>query len=138
MIWAPPAQELASSPTYAVRPELRLGGRLRHFGPFWRELTDDHWVLSVITKGYRMEFATSPLYSAVRVTRLHGDGDVLRQELQELLEKDAIELVPIGQMGSGFYSTYFQVPKKDGGTRPILNLKPFNRCLLKLRFIFNR
>lgn len=37
-------------------------------------------------------------------------------------------------MGQGFYSTYFLIPKKDGGLRPILNLKGFNRHLKRLLF----
>jgi hypothetical protein len=44
------------------------------------------------------------------------------EEVKKLLGKGAIELVPPGQEGQGFYSTFFIVPKKDGGLRPILNL----------------
>lgn len=38
-------------------------------------------------------------------------------------KKRAIESVPKSQEGMGFYSTFFLVPKKDGGLRPILNLR---------------
>ena len=31
--------------------------------------------------------------------------------------------------GGGFYSTIFQVPKKDGGQRPVINLKVLNKCV---------
>ena len=44
------------------------------------------------------------------------------------------ELVPPGQEGQGFYSTFFIVPKKDGGLRPILNLKPLNVYMEKSHF----
>jgi hypothetical protein len=37
------------------------------------------------------------------------------EEVKKLLGKGAIELVPPGQEGQGFYSTFFIVPKKDGG-----------------------
>jgi hypothetical protein len=37
------------------------------------------------------------------------------EEVKKLLGKGAIELVPSGQEGQGFYSTFFIVPKKDGG-----------------------
>ena len=43
--------------------------------------------------------------------------------------KAAIEEVPLGQENMGFYSTYFLVPKKDGGFMPILNLKGLNRMI---------
>jgi hypothetical protein len=39
------------------------------------------------------------------------------EEVNKLLGKGAIELVPPGQEGQGFYSTFFIVPKKDGGLR---------------------
>ncbi len=48
--------------------------------------------------------------------------------------KDAIEPVPPADMGSGLFSTYFIVPKKGGGLRPILDLRVFNRALHKLPF----
>ena len=96
---------------------------------------DDQWVLQVVEHGYRLEFDGPPLYSGIRHTRLHGDGaSVLLEEVEGLLQKSAVELVPPGQEGDSFYSTFFTVPKKDGGIRPILNLKPFNVCLAKHRF----
>jgi hypothetical protein len=49
------------------------------------------------------------------------------EEVNKLLGKGAIELVPPGQEGQGFYSTFFIVPKKDGGLRPILILKSLAR-----------
>ena len=47
----------------------------------------------------------------------------------DLLEKQAIELVPPSQVGLGHFSSLFLVPKKDGGFRPILNLKELNTHL---------
>ncbi len=51
-----------------------------------------------------------------------------------LLEKGAIEIVPPAQRESGFYSRYFLVPKKDGGMRPILDLRLLNYALMKRPF----
>jgi hypothetical protein len=56
------------------------------------------------------------------------------EEVNTLLGKGAIELVPPGQEGQVFYSTFFIVPKKDGGLRPILNLKPLNVYMEKSHF----
>ncbi|XDV15183.1 hypothetical protein PO909_015313 [Leuciscus waleckii] len=58
----------------------------------------------------------------------------MRQEVLSLLEKGAIERVPPSEQESGFYSRYFVVPKKDGGLRPILDLRPINRALHKRAF----
>lgn len=51
--------------------------------------------------------------------------------------KDAIEAVPPEYQGGGCYSCYFTVPKKDGGIRPILDLRNLNEWVLykKIRMI---
>ncbi len=56
-------------------------------------------------------------------------GRVMEQEVHSLLVKEAIERVPQPDRESGFYSRYFVVPKKDGGLRPILDLRHLNRSL---------
>jgi hypothetical protein len=61
-------------------------------------------------------------------------GHVLRTEVQNLLAKGAIELVPLALKQAGFYSRYFLVPKKDGGLRPILDLRHLNRALMRRPF----
>ena len=89
----------------------------------------------MVERGYRLDFALPPPPTQVRSTRLGGEGRaVLLDEVNELLEKGAVEVVPPGQEKDGFYSTYFTVPKKDGGIRPILNLRRFNQCLRKETF----
>jgi hypothetical protein len=61
-------------------------------------------------------------------------AQTLSKELSALLDKGAIEPVdPLLQPG-GLYSTYFLVTKKDGGLRPILDLRGLNRFLKVLRF----
>ena len=52
---------------------------------------------------------------------------VMEQEVKTLLEKEAIEHVTPSNRKTGFYSRYFKVPNKDGGLRPILDLRVLNR-----------
>uniref|UniRef100_A0A9J8DJL5 Uncharacterized protein n=1 Tax=Cyprinus carpio carpio TaxID=630221 RepID=A0A9J8DJL5_CYPCA len=59
---------------------------------------------------------------------------ILSQELQTLLGKEAIEHVPFSGRESGYYSRYFLVPKKGGGVRPILDLRGLNRTIRALKF----
>ncbi|XP_067659472.1 uncharacterized protein [Haliotis asinina] len=73
-----------------------------------------------------------PCFSGIRDTPVpfsRERAEVLRAEVQSLLDKAAIEMVPKGQQEDGFYSTYFLVTKKDGGFRPILNLKGLNKFI---------
>lgn len=58
----------------------------------------------------------------------------LQLEIIKLLRKGAIEHVDPQDYQSGFYSTYFLVKKKDGGFRPILDLRGLNRHLKHLPF----
>ncbi len=59
---------------------------------------------------------------------------VLEQEVSSLLRTEAIEVVPPLDRESGFYSRYFVVSKKDGGLRPILDLRLLNRSVRRLKF----
>ncbi|KAL0185776.1 hypothetical protein M9458_017446, partial [Cirrhinus mrigala] len=60
---------------------------------------------------------------------------VMKQEVETLLRKEAIEVVPPHDRESEFYRRYFIVPKKkDGGLRPILDLRRFNRSVMWLKF----
>ena len=129
MLGPPPSLE---GTTLCLQPDLPVGGRLSAFLPFWRILTQDPWVLSVIERGYTFQFKRFPRLTGKRVTR--SNVSELCEEVAGLLQKCAVEPVPPDQLGKGFYSTYFVVPKKDGGLRPILNLKPFNKSLQRVRF----
>lgn len=61
-------------------------------------------------------------------------AQALAQELSTLLDKGAITPVDPLLQPAGLYSTYFLVGKKDGGVRPILDLRGRNRYLKFLPF----
>ncbi|XP_062372037.1 uncharacterized protein LOC134059609 [Sardina pilchardus] len=104
---------------------------------YWAASTRDPWVLSTLTNGYKLQFRRRPpTHGRVKMTIIRdpAKAQALTQELSALLDKGAIEPVdPLLQPG-GFYSTYFLVPKKDGGLRPILDLRGLNRFLKVFRF----
>ncbi len=92
--------------------------------------------MGIIKRGYSLQFARRPpRFSGVVSTSVHGENArVLRSEVMTLLEKGAIEMVPPALSESGFYSRYFLVPKKDGGLRPILDLRRLNHALMRRPF----
>jgi len=113
-----------------------VGGRIQFFQKAWLQSTSDSWVLEIVSQGYSLEFTQLPLFRGVISTPLHkGLGkEIILEEVQTLLKKQAIEPVPREQEEDGFYSTFFLVPKKDKGLRPILNLRPLNNLIVKRSF----
>ncbi len=94
------------------------------------------WLTRTIRLGYANQFAKQPSnFNGVLETSVAvRNAPVLREEIAVLLAKDAIKPVPPAEMRQGFYSPYFIVPKKDGGLRPILDLRVLNQALHKLPF----
>ena len=78
----------------------------------------------------------SPPVSGIVPTVLRdaAERQSLSGEIAALLEKGAVTLLPSEEMGQGFYSTFFLIPKRDRGLRPILNLKEVQPVLKRLPF----
>ncbi|KAK7878584.1 hypothetical protein WMY93_030420 [Mugilogobius chulae] len=133
---APPGQREPATVEHDARCPAPSGFSQRHLSR-WEALVSDPWVVSTLSKGYSIQFKRRPpKFDGVRLTVV-SDPDrslALRQEIQELLQKGAIEVVQSSEQLKGFYSNYFLVPKKDGGFRPILDLRRLNRYVKVLRF----
>ena len=116
--------ELSSSAPSAV------GGRLCHFALNWEQITNDQWVLETI-KGYEIPFIKPPFQSMPprQLKFSADDGRAVDTEVQEMLHKHAIRIVPNANQTEGFYSQLFLRAKKDGGNRPILNVHPLNQFI---------
>ena len=112
-----------------------VGGRLSGFLKEWQKITTDKWILKVIQFGYSLELMEKPKSRLPRQTsRKQEDLNCLKHEVQELLQKNAIEEVPHRQRGTGVYSTYFLVQKQDLTMRPILDLRGLNRSIKTIHF----
>ncbi len=94
------------------------------------------WLVRTIRLGYAIQFVPRPpKFRGIHFTPVRSsDAPVLREEIEVLLAKDAVEPVPPADIKAGFYSPYFIVPKKVNGLRPILDLRTLNRALHKLLF----
>ncbi len=110
---------------------------LVHFLAAWELLPNvSQWVLYTVERGYNIQFGSRPpLFNGVFPTLVDPEQAlVMEQEVDTLLRKEAIEVVPPRDRESGFYSRYFIVPKKAGGLRPILDLRLLNRSVMRLKF----
>ena len=129
----PRAQKANTRPTQCqdttttIKQQSRtVGGALRFHCQEWQKLTDNPWIIQC-TQGYHLELIGTPPenYPVLSPRRPPEQSRVLEREVQDLLAKDAIE--PTTK--SGFFSPMFVVPKKDGGWRPIINLRKLNAFL---------
>ena len=103
-----------------------IAGRFSLFEDNWALISQDPIVRQYI-RGYRLPFRGVPP-STVRQPRSVPplDGGI-QGELSALLSKGVIE--PIPRNSKAFYSKIFGVPKKEGKTRIVINLKPLNKLL---------
>ena len=111
--------------------------RLQYFLKNWETLTRDRWVLETV-RGYKIEFRMNP-WQQGRPRPLQfnqSQCDLIQQEVAELMMKGAIrEIAETSPPEEGiFYSTLFLVPKKDGGHRPVINLKALNNFVIAPHF----
>ena len=105
-------------------------GRLQHFVGNWERMTRDRWVLNTV-RGYHIEFIEEPVqvHKPFAPHFSRNQSQLIRTEVHQLLEKGAVvEIQHCPQ--EGFHSTLFLVPKKEGGQRPVINLKALN-CFIK-------
>ena len=110
-----------------------MGGRLAHFAEKWEEITDNKWVLSIVRNGSRIPFIKIPPLSSVPIRMSQSSSPFLREEIENLLNKRAVERVQNPET-PGFYSRIFLVPKKNGKFRLILDLSLLNRYIEKQAF----
>ena len=117
------------------RAEVPVGGRLQLFAHQWHRITEDPWVLEIVTQGYSLEFIGPPPTNSIRITPTARSQDCpIRKEVQALLAKNAARPVTSADPQTGFFSHFFLRPKKSGGLRPILNLRPLNQYLVQKHF----
>jgi hypothetical protein len=104
-----------------------LGGRLTYFLGNWKFITRYTYLLESIS-GYRIEFHAKPIQtnSEYQIILSEMETNVLNSEIEEMLSKRAVEFVQ-SQTKDQFVSHLFIPPKRDGGMRPIFNLKSLNQ-----------
>ena len=104
---------------------VKYASRLCHFYDQWLQITSDQTVLSWI-KGYEIPFTQSPIQTYLPQSKKysHTEECDFKQAIDNLL---AIGAVSKCQPCNGqFLSNIFLVPKPNGKTRLILNLKQLN------------
>ena len=76
--------------------------------------------------GIQIPFTTFPHQNQVPPLTFHNQSEkvVIDREISKMLQKGTIPVV--SPMNGEFISSVFLVKKKDGGNRPVINLKELN------------
>ena len=117
-----------------------VGCRLLQFQQAWDSVLHSGEVREWVTQGYTIPFSTKPPLtrpSNSSATLLpKARMQVVRDEVRQLVAKQAVRVVTPRQADAtlGFYSKLFCVLKSSGNWRPIINLKPMNKFVVKQRF----
>ena len=115
-------QNLAAKAAYTTQP---FAGRLQHFQVNWNCITQDPWVLQTI-QGFQIQFMYPPWQTnqPKELTFSKTETEALQKEITAMQSKQTITKEESRK--KGFFSQMFLVPKKDGGQRPVVNLKRLN------------
>ena len=98
-----------------------VGGRLRHFLGNWKLLTQDNFILQIV-QGLEIPFLETPMRISCPCPQPNQKNCILiDQAVQMMITKEAVKQV--SACPDQFLSPVFLVPKRDGGQRPVINLK---------------
>ena len=116
-------------PAPAIAPNSPRTGGLAQYTHNWAKITTDPWVLGQLS-GHTLELLSTPTQGgAPKEFHLSQELDrKLEAEIQALVEKGAVSIAH-PPMGEGFTSRMFVVPKKNGGVRPIIDLRELNKFI---------
>ena len=107
-----------------------LAGRVKHYSQNWALISNDPWVIETV-QGYHIDLLQVPFQHALPLLAVHSreHSALIDLEVNQMLEKAAIHTVHPHKKGQGFISALFLVPKKGGGQRPAVNLRPLNQYI---------
>ena len=105
-----------------------LAGRTKHFLPNWQKISDYQAVLQTVT-GLEIKWLNKPPHSITikGPTFSRTENNLIDQEIKTMLDKGAIHATEPSK--PQFIGHIFLRPKKDGGMRPVFNMKALNQFI---------
>ena len=120
-------------PTKANNNNIPSAARLPYFINHWRQVTNNSWILRVVKEGYKLQFDPDPPPPRPFVhTSYSPSSKIIRCLLSDYLSKGAILVVDVRP--DQYVSRIFEVPKKTGDHRLILDLSDLNCYLKRIHF----
>lgn len=115
-----------------------LGGRLEFFIKNWEKVSSDQKILNQV-KGFKLDFVQEQFqnFEPKEIKLSQKETDTLDVEIKAMIEQKAVEIVSSSlDPENQFFSHHFVRPQKDGGSRPIFNLKQLNQWVKYEHFKF--
>ena len=111
----------------------KVAGQVSHFLTNWEVLTQDQWVLQTVA-GYQLDLINAPCQTHMphQIQTSTENATLITAEIAELLSKRAIVETLLSP--DNYLSQIFLVEKKDGGQRPVINLKGLNQFVRQEHF----
>ena len=108
-----------------------IGGRLQNFWQKWSLLGANPRVVSILKDGYILPFKIRPLVRDPLIVSGYANplrNLYLKEALQALLQKEAVEMVRV-RTSLAFFNRLFIVPKPNQKWCPVLDLSALNKFL---------
>ena len=117
----------------AVSNEIALGGRIAKFIDYWKCLTDDKIILNSVA-GIGIPFMHIPNQTFIpnQIKCSSSELSLITTEINKYVEQGIV--VETEHSDNEFISQIFSRPKRSGGVRIILNLKPLNKLVEHTHF----
>ena len=106
-------------------PDIKAGGRLKHFSHEWKKLNSS-WVSKILQNGVKLPFKRKPP-TKIPSNSSNKLPESISSTLQDIADKGAIAPLPKGKRA--YVSNIFPTPKLGDKVRIILNLKRLNKNL---------
>ena len=109
-------------------PNVPIAGRLKHFSKALKKLTRDQSILDLVD-GYKIPFQRKPFQTKApfQLVASREQQKLMGKEVKEMLKKGATRQA--STVKGEFLRNLFLIKKKDGGQRPVINLKHANACI---------
>ena len=122
----------SSKPVPTTEKEILVGARISSGAERWAEISSDPWILGVVTSGLKLEFSSYPIQDITPANTILGASqwDICNKEIEDMIRKKAV----VRTEERGFVSNVFIIPKKSGGSRPVINLKRLNTFIVYRHF----
>ena len=121
-------RKLISQRPVQVTCHIPMTGRTKYFLDEWVKIMSSQKALNIVG-GYKPQFLAEPFQSFQPKAFFQNqqEAKIVQEEIDTLLEKEAIELIPHRQ--AKLVSNLFLVKQKSGGFRPVINLKSLNQFI---------